>query len=662
MCGIAGIVDFSGNSVSATDLLNMRDSMLHRGPDDFGAVLLAGNGKSHSNRYVQFRTCEELFGTGKSHSNFNIGFAHRRLSIIDLTAAGRQPMCNEDGTIWITFNGEIYNFEEIRTELEKYGHRFLSKTDTEVIIHAYEQWGMKSLDRFIGMFAFAIWDQSKSRIILARDRVGIKPLYYCFLGPKLVFASEIKAILQYPGIPRKVNLEAFGHYLSFHCVPPPATLFEGISKVESGHYMVIHEPSQIKTVEYWDMFAKRNNESLARSEEDITEEIVNLFQDATKRRMISDVPFGAFLSGGIDSSLNVAMMCRFLDRPVNTFSIGFKDAPAYNELSWSNRIAKLFKTNHHEVIISPQDAISFLPKLVFHQDEPIADSVCVPVYFVSKLAKDNGVSVCQVGEGSDELFCGYPSWLTALKDYSEADTFFGKIKRAPMLASSYLASRLLGKGWGTYDRCHTFYHNEIFWGGAISYREYAKRAILSPRLNKLTYEATPQIISDYKDRFNNRCFLPDPLAWMTYIDLKIRLPELLLMRLDKLNMAVSLEGRVPFLDHRLVEFALSLSQKSKIKTNETKYILKQAIKDILPPDIINRPKQGFQLPVNEWYEDHMHKHFIRVADSFLKDTDYFNATALTRYINRKQVPWIIINFIYWHRMWIEGDMEAVDMV
>jgi asparagine synthase (glutamine-hydrolysing) len=355
-------------------------------------------------------------------------------------------------------------------------------------------------------------------------------------------------------------------------------------------------------------------------------------------------------------------MSRFLDRPVNTFSIGFKDASAYNELSWSNRIAKLFKTNHHEVIISPQDAISFLPKLVFHQDEPIADSVCIPVYFVSKLAKDNGVSVCQVGEGSDELFCGYPTWLTALKEYAEADTFLGKAKRAPMLVTSYLATRLLGVGWGTYDRCHTFYNNEIFWGGAISHREYAKRAILSPRLSRLTHEATPQIISDYKDRFNNRCLSPDPLGWMTYIDLKIRLPELLLMRLDKLSMAASLEGRVPFLDHRLVEFALSLPQESMVKTKETKYILKRAINDILPQDIINRPKQGFQLPVNQWYRDHMHEPFSRVADSFLKDTDYFNATALTSYINRKQVPWTIINFIYWHRMWIDGDMTAVDMV
>ena len=662
MCGIAGIIDFSSKPVLATDLVKMRDSMLHRGPDDFGAVLLSSNGSSPENNIIKFRTADELSRFGSQLTAFNIGLAHRRLSIIDLSEAGRQPMCNEDGSIWITFNGEIYNYKEIRTELEGYGHHFRSHTDTEVIIHAYEQWGLESLDRFIGMFAFAIWEQAKKYIVLVRDRVGIKPLYYCFSGSRLFFASEIKAILECPGITRRVNLEAFNHYLSFNCVPSPATLFEGIFKVAAGHYIIIQGQGQVTDVDYWDMFKDRNNESLARSEGDITEEIAHLFQDATRLRMISDVPFGAFLSGGIDSSLNVAMMSQILDRPVNTFSIGFKDAPEYNELQWSNRIAELFKTNHHEVIISPQDAITFLPRLVYHQDEPIADPVAVAVYFLSKLAKDNGVTVCQVGEGSDELFCGYPSWLKTLNKYSEVDTFFGMIKGIPMLVSSFLTSRLLGRGWGTYDRYDSLFHgNEIFWGGAIAFRNHAKKSILSPGISSAMQESTSDLIAGYRRQYNDLCFSSDTLGWMTYIDLRIRLPELLLMRLDKLNMAVSLEGRVPFLDHRLVELVLSLPQEKKMKRNESKYILKKTIGDILPADIMTRPKQGFQLPVHKWYYEHMHKHFSQTVEKFSKETEYFDSRALNRHIKVKGVPWIIINFIYWHRMWIDGDLNPLDM-
>jgi asparagine synthase (glutamine-hydrolysing) len=651
MCGIIGIVDFSGNSIDPKVLIEMRDSMIHRGPNDCGCVLLSSNAPNFGETITEFKTIHDICFKECDHFKCNVGFGHRRLAIIDLSECGRQPMSNENGSIWITFNGEIYNFKTIRAELEQAGHHFRSQTDTEVIIHAYEQWGMSCLDRFIGMFAFGLWDSRKKELILARDRIGVKPLYYTFFGSKVIFASEIKSILKYPGMTRKVNEESFYHYLSFFCVPPPSTLFEDILKVEAGHYIVVSGLRKIKDISYWDMFQRRNEESLKRSEEDICQELLSLFEDATRFRMISDVPFGAFLSGGIDSSLNVAVMSKILNSPVNTFSIGFEDAEEFNELNWARQIAEQYKTRHHEIIISHQDALGFLQNMVYYQDEPIADSVCVPVYFVSKLAKENGVTVCQVGEGSDELFCGYPTWIKVLKDYSNPNPMMNAV----LFSGSCFFSHILNMGWGKYDYYHSTFlkKEEIFWGGAIACRDRMKQELVSSRIQQRLHHSTVDLISKYKQRYKEVCYSPDPLSWLSFIDLKIRLPELLLMRLDKMNMAVSLEGRVPFLDHRLVELVMSLSQNQKLRNQETKYILKKAIRGILPDNIIDRPKQGFQLPVTAWYQKYLHNHFYETLDSFLNKTDFFNKDFLTKFIKRKEIPWIIINFVYWYNMWID---------
>jgi asparagine synthase (glutamine-hydrolysing) len=656
MCGIVGIINFSGQPVDPVSLIRMRDRMSHRGPDDCGGVLLSPDTRDS----VQFRTREDI--SAADLGCFSVGLAHRRLSILDLSAAGRQPMCNEDGSIWITFNGEIYNFQSIRTELEALGHRFHSRTDTEVILHAYEQWGIDCLQRFIGMFAFGMWDGKKRELILARDRLGVKPLYYGFVGQNLIFASEIKAILEYPGMPRQVNEEAFYHYLSFHCVPAPATMFAGIFKVEAGHYLIIRDPAGITNIAYWNMFRNRDERSLARSAEEISQEINELFYDATRLRMISDVPFGAFLSGGIDSSQNVAVMSQILSQPVNTFSIGFEEAPAFDELFWARQVAQQFKTNHHEIILTPEKAISFFDEMVFYQDEPIADPVCVPIYFLSKLAKDNGVTVCQVGEGSDELFCGYPTWLAILKDYQERGSLISKWKKLPKLLASYLGAHLFDRGWATYDYCAAFFNGgDLFWGGAPGYRDGQKAALLSPRILANSKEPTSELISTYKGQFKEACYAPDDLTWMSYLDLRLRLPELLLMRLDKMNMAVSLEGRVPYLDHRLVELAMSVSQQQKINGGETKYILKKSIGDILPPQIINRAKQGLGLPVAPWYKKHLKKRFQTMLRDFSEHTDFFNNKFLNKFLSGTDVPWIIINFIAWHNMWIRREVSVDDV-
>lgn len=660
MCGIVGIINFSGQPVDPASLVRMRDRMSHRGPDDFGAVLLSSKTRDWRGKCIQFRNHEDI--STSNYGPYNLGLGHRRLAILDLTPAGHQPMGNEDGSIWIVFNGEIYNFQSIRTELEALGHRFRSRTDTEVILHAYEQWGIDCLERFIGMFAFGIWDGKKRELILARDRLGVKPLYYGLVGQDLIFASEIKAILAYPGMPRQVNEEAFYHYLSFHCVPAPATLFAGIFKVEAGHYLIIRDPAGITNIAYWDMFRNRNEQSLSRSAEEIAQEINELFYDATRLRMISDVPFGAFLSGGLDSSQNVAVMSRILSQPVNTFSIGFAEAPEFDELLWARQIAGQFKTNHHEVILTPDKAIAFFDEMVFYQDEPIADPVCVPIYFLSKLAKDNGVTVCQVGEGSDEIFCGYPTWLAVLKDYRDRKKIASKLQKLPIFVASYLGAHFLNRGWSTFDYYHAFFNGgDLFWGGAPGYRDGQKSALLSPRILANIKEPTSELINNYKAQFKEACYAPDDLTWMSYLDLRLRLPELLLMRLDKMNMAVSLEGRVPYLDHRLVELAMSLSQQQKINGGETKYILKKAIGDILPPQIINRAKQGLVLPVAPWYKKHLKKRFQTMLQEFCEDTDYFNNKFLNKFLSGTDVPWIIINFIAWHNVWIRGEVSVDDV-
>src|SRR5262245_52047642 len=372
----------------------MRETLIHRGPDDAGIYLSPDR---------------------------RVGLAHRRLSIIDLSPAGRQPMSNEDGTVWITFNGEIYNHLPLRKELEAKGHLYQSRTDTETILHLYEEEGAECVRRIEGDFAFAIWDSRRRELLLARDRLGVKPLYFAVLPGAFLFGSEIKAILAHPRMTRRVDRAALYHYLTFVAAPAPRTLFQGVHKLPPATRLTVEAEGQIRTETYWDPLAVPADPVAVEGDaEACAARIRDLLGSAIEARMMSDVPFGVFLSGGLDSSANVALMSRLMDRPVRTFSVGFKDHPSYNEFEYARQVARLFKTEHHEVEIGWSDLLEAMPGVVFHQDEPIADWVCVPLHFVSALARSTGTTVIQVGEGSDEQFFGYEGYRRAYVEHLRA--------------------------------------------------------------------------------------------------------------------------------------------------------------------------------------------------------------------------------------------------
>ncbi len=630
MCGIVGVVNYSSTRapISTELLVRMRDTMVHRGPDDEG-IYLSADGR--------------------------VGLGHRRLSILDLSAAGRQPMANARGDRWIVYNGEVYNFQELRSELEAQGHRFRSRSDTEVLLALYDEYGRAMVHRLRGMFAFAIWDEGERTLWLVRDRIGVKPLYYTFVNGAFLFASEIKALLAYPGVVPRVDTEAFYHYLSFLTAPAPSTLFAGIAKLPAGHTLLIGPDGNAKLEEYWDVFD--NVRPLAEQrEEAYTERLRDLLRDSIRYRMISDVPFGVFLSGGLDSSTNVALMAELMNRPVETFTIGFAGQERYNEFHHAREVVRRFRTNHHEVTITVADLIAFLPKLVHHQDEPIADPVCVPVYYVARLAKEHGVTVCQVGEGSDELFCGYPAWARVLR-IERWNRAYGRLPRPLRCLALRAFAAVADSESHPYELLRRGTEGEVlFWGGAEAFTEAQKARLLSqPLRQRLGGLTSHEVILGLHRRFRERCPIPDYLKWMGYVDLRIRLPELLLMRVDKMTMATSVEARVPFLDHRFVEYAMGIPQEVKIRGGVLKHILKRAVEPILPADIIHRPKQGFGVPVVEWFLEGLGDLARTKLLAFNRRHGYFDHAYLEGLLaTRSVLVWYLLNFALWHEAWIEG--------
>jgi len=576
MCGIAGIFNYSQspNLISDSILKRMTSVIAHRGPDDEGIYISPDR---------------------------MLGFGFRRLAIIDLSPAGHQPMSTPDNSLWIVFNGEIYNHLELRKTLEAKGYRYRSKTDTETILYAYQEYGLDCIEKFYGMFAIAIWDSRKKELVLIRDRIGIKPLYYAFANGALIFGSEIKSILEHPSLTRTLNTQALYDYLTFYATPPNETMFKGIYKLEAGHYAVINRNGEMRKTEWWDLNHRTEHFPKEKflSEAFCVENLRRLLRESIKLRMMSDVPFGVMLSGGIDSSLNVALMSELMMRPVETFSVGFKDLEKYNELGYARQIATEFKTNHHEILLTEQDAIDFLPEMVWHQDEPNADPVCVPLYFVSKLCRKSGTIVAQVGEGSDEEFSGYTQYLRELWFQKYYDSllpeslkalFYQVLRRVqPLSLLSDYARRSL-------------YQEPTFYSGAVSFTEEQKAELCTtPFLHDS--HSSARISKAYFKRFESLSTpseSADVLRKMIYAEFKNRLPELLLMRVDKMSMAVSIEARVPFLDHRLVEFAIQIPESLKIKHGVPKYILKKAAEGIIPNNIIYRRKQGFAAPAIEW--------------------------------------------------------------
>ena len=631
MCGIVGALVFDNSSFRVTEpyISRMRDTMFHRGPDGAG-TWVAPSGK--------------------------VGLGHRRLSIIDLSTAASQPMSNEDGTLQVVFNGEIYNHAEIRVELERLGgYRWKTDhSDTEVVLHAFERWGIDCIHRFRGMFAIALWDEKKRELWLIRDRIGVKPLYYSIHHGRITFASEIKALLQDPEQQRSVHEEAFFHYLSFLTTPAPQTLFDGIKKLPCGTWLRISENGDIREHKYWDVL-DHTTPLTGVSEKEVTERLMAELRTAVKLRKVSDVPVGVFLSGGIDSSTNAALFSEGEERPVKTFSIGYKgEYQSYqNELPYARRMAGEVGADYHERLLSVDDLISFLPQMVHLQDEPIADPVCVPLYYVSKLARDNGVIVCQVGEGADELFWGYPAWKTSLNLQRYDDLPVPRsLKRVGLQGL-----RLLGKE-------QTFYYEwlrrgslgqPVFWGGAEAFTQEQKQRLLSPRLRKKFSELTSwETISPIRARFEDKAWEKSHLNWMSYLDLNLRLPELLLMRVDKMSMGVSLEARVPFLDHKFVELAMSIPEAMKTKNGQLKYILKKAVRGLIPDELIDRKKQGFGVPIYEWFFDKLGSQTREELSAFCDQTDFLNKHEVMKLIDEGRGPqvWYLLNFALWWKAYV----------
>ncbi|MDP6645141.1 MAG: asparagine synthase (glutamine-hydrolyzing) [Rhodospirillales bacterium] len=666
MCGIAGALIYGGGEVAKRDLVGMCRSMAHRGPDAEGIWL---------------------------SSDQKAGLAHRRLTIIDLADQAGQPMANEDGEILVTYNGEIYNHASLRDQLTAAGHAFRTDhSDTEVIVHGYEEWGLEGLvGRLTGMFAFAIWDNRKNKLLLARDRVGIKPVYFTRHAGTFLFGSEIKALLAYPGVPRRVGGTALYHYLTYLTTPAPMTMFDGIYKLPAATCMEVDGSGRMRAWRYWRASPGHGIEpgrlgklSGAAREEFLIEGIRARLIAAVEKRMMSDVPYGAFLSGGIDSSVNVALMDRYTDEPVNTFTVGFKDHQQLNELDHAARVAKQFKTNHHQVLVDEAAMVGYLNDLVHQQDEPLADWVCIPLHFVSELAQGTGVKVIQVGEGSDEQFCGYNGYMKYLRLHSAC---FGPFRALLPdfarngVANLALAAARIFPGFEQYADAvgRAAGDREAFWSGAIAYWESQKVRLLPgfasgpPSGFEEIAEAgllptsflepdSFNVAAAYLNEFDAEAPGSDQLTRMIGNEFRLRLPELLLMRVDKIAMASSLEARVPFLDHQLVEFTMDIPMADKIKNGETKHLLKRAVSGLIPDDIIYRKKMGFAAPMADWLRADFGLSAEReilaspLLDEIGADRGMIGAMIADHRNGKRDAAlliWVLFNLTAWHAHWIE---------
>ena len=635
MCGIVGAMLFAQSDYVLTEkyLIKMRDSMAHRGPDGAG-IWISGNKK--------------------------IGFGHRRLAIIDLSVEANQPMSNAEKSIWIVFNGEIYNHAHIRQELNSIKPRkwLTNHSDTEVIIHAYEEWGLNFISKLDGMFSIALWDARIEKLFLIRDRVGVKPLYYSIHNNRITFASEIKALLEDPGQKREVNEESFFHYLSFLTVPSPNTLFSGISKVPPGTVIEFDDSGTMLDYKYWDPLDNVRDLSLL-SEDVIAELLLSEIKRSIEMRMVSDVPVGVFLSGGIDSSSNAVLISEITGAPIDTFTIGYQGTLAsyQNELKFAKIIAEKVGARHHERLLNSDDLISFLPVMAKLQDEPLADPVCVPVYYISKLARESGTIVCQVGEGADEIFCGYPHWKFILRLEK-----FLKIIR-PILPFKLLLRvlKLFGKDESWYfEYLSRSYHKvPIYWGAEV-FTDNKKKKLLSDRMfNKYQAKNSWSALESIWARYLKKVHTRDDLQWMTYLDLNFRLPELLLMRVDKMSMGASIEVREPFLDHKLIEFALGIPREIKIKNGVLKSILKKSLRSVLPSVILDRRKQGFAAPIEDWMLGELGelarmqlKEFC-IASDLLK----WEEVEILLNSNKRANAWPLINMAQWWDVYIRPGLN-----
>lgn len=606
----------------------MASVLAHRGPDDHG-----------------------IYVDGP------VGIGHQRLSIIDISPAGHQPMSNEDGSIWIVFNGEIYNFKELRMELQGKGHVFTSHTDTETIIHLYEEEDTDCLNRLRGMFAFAIWDSTKQRLFIARDRVGKKPLVYAVTDDAIIFASEIKALLQDPSVTAEVDCEALHHYLTYQYVPSPWTMFKGIRKLPPAHSLVV-EREKITTRQYWQLSyaQKLTLPTLG----DYVEQFMDVFTEAVKIRLRSDVPLGAFLSGGIDSSATVAVMSQLTNRAIKTFSIGF-DVSEYNETTFAAMVAKKFNTDHTEFIVNP-DAISILPKLVWHYNEPFADSSAIPTYYVSKLTREH-VTVALNGDGGDESFAGYERYI--------ADKLAGYYEKIPCIAREHIIKRCLSFIPHQENRNSFFRRLKRFVNGISekAERRYVRwicgfdNEMKNDLYSAAFAEKTAAI--DSVDLIVNWYAKADASAFLDktlFVDIMSYLPDDLLVKVDIASMANSLEARSPFLDHKLMEFAAALPPHLKLNGIQSKYLLKKAFSSVLPRSVLYRKKMGFGVPIDRWLRNELKElTYQTLLEKRTVERGLFKEQAVRMLIDEHMLKradnsyriWALLFMEVWYRMFID---------
>jgi len=616
MCGICGIVGKQDKEL----LDRMCRSMLHRGPDSDG-----------------------IFSQG------NIGLGIRRLKIIDLET-GDQPIHNEDKSIWIVHNGEIYNFKELRDDLIKKGHLFYTKSDTEVILHLYEEYQDDCVHYLRGMFAFAIWDSRRNKLFLARDRIGIKPLYYCAKAGRFIFASQLRTILEDEGIPKLLDRDALDYYLNFLYIPAPLTIFKEIKKLPPAHTLSIKD-GRLELKRYWRL---NFSEEKVESEDFYIEQIKQILDDVTKLHMISDVPLGALLSGGLDSSTVVAMMSELTRHPIKTFSIGFeKEFSSFNELEYSRLIAKKFNTDHHEFIIKPR-IVDILPEVVSHLEEPFADSSAILNFLICSQAKEF-VTVGLSGIGGDEIFGGYPRYLGLMLDrYYQKIPYFMRLGLGGLsdFVPQTRDSQNIGGRISRFIRSSSKNRNDRY----LEWLSYFNSDMKSELLNQ---ETKPHYIHyDYlADERSN-----DFLNKASYLDINTYLPDDLLNMADKMSMAHSFELRVPFCDHILMEFCASIPFSVKLKSFKLKSLFRKTVKDILPKDIINKRKQGFMVPLADWLKDDL-SDFVKdvLNEHTIKKRGYFNAKYVSEILDlhfkgKKVLThqiWALLVFELWAKRYLD---------
>lgn len=630
MCGLVGAWSFnSADGIDAALLERMRDVISHRGPDGAG-IWMSADGR--------------------------LGLAHRRLAVIDLSPQAAQPMASTDGDVIVVYNGEIYNHAEVRAELDATSKRpwRTDHSDTEVLIRAYQEWGQDCLHRFRGIFAFALWDARRRVLWLVRDRFGVKPIYYAMRAGRVTFASEIKALLADPGLPRAVDETALYHYLSFLCVPAPATLFAGIRKVPAGCCIEIDASGELRERRWYDPW-EHVRPLAGISDGEAAERVLRALRESVALRAVSDVPVGVFLSGGVDSSTNLALFKAAQRHDIDSFTVGYGGgyASCTDELAEAREIAAAIGSRHHERIIKQSDLLDVVDHLVELQDEPIADPVCLPVLQVATLARAAGMTVAHAGEGSDELFCGYPYWRHFLNLERLGRLPVPGIVQRAGLAFMRMAGKGRGFNWEFLRRITS--GQPVFWSGAESFTDADKDGLLGEGIRRRLHGLTSwEAIRPTRERFLARAWEPSAFNWMTTADLNLRLPELLLMRLDKMCMGVGLECREPFLDHKLVELVLSIPTAQKLRGGGGKPLLKQAIRGIIPAAVIRRKKVGFGAPVQEWFHEQLGQRARMEIEDFCKRSGLISARSAARVLERNNglQSWTLFNLALWHKRYI----------